>query len=195
LFGDGLHGEVEADPRVGAEKAVAIGYEHLLDALAVAGRHLVDPGVEPPGDLVRAAEESDLSLDGDRPGIDRDGGVPGQIVRLRVVGFVQLAALGHASRGASGEGHQVVDIGDVAVRVRRALAARHADSGALVDSRDRIFDAAIVEDQLKRLVALPEELSPIATSRKRGANRLSRLARADRRPARDCCGDGRPPLP
>jgi len=108
---------------------------------------------------------------------------------------VELAALGDASSSAARERHQVVDVGDVSVRVGGALAARHADPRALIDARDRIFDAAIVEDQLKRLVTLPEELSPIATSRKRGANRLSRLARADRRPARDCCGDDRPPLP
>jgi hypothetical protein len=119
----------------------------------------------------------------------------GKLVRLGLVGFVELAAFGDASGGAPGEGHQVIDIGNVAVGVRGALATRDADARALIDSRDRVLDAAVVEDQLKRLVTLPEELSPIATSRERGANRLSRLARADRRPARDCCGDDRPPLP
>jgi len=108
---------------------------------------------------------------------------------------VELAAFGDASRRAPGEGHEVVDVGDVAVRVGRALAARYADARALIDSRDRVLDAAVVEDQLKCLVTLPEELSPIATSRKRGAERLSRFARADRRPTRDCCSDDRPPLP
>jgi hypothetical protein len=68
------------------------------------------------------------------------------------------------TRRAPGKGHEVVDIGDVAVRVGRALAAGDADARALIDTRDRILDAAVVEDQLKRLVTLPEELSPIATS-------------------------------
>src|SRR6266568_495047 len=195
LLRDGLHGQVEADSRVRAEKVVAIGDEHLLHALAVARGDLVDPRVEASSDFVRAAEESNLSLDRDRPGVDRHGGMPRKLVRLGLVRFVELAAFGDASRRAPGEGHEVVDVGDVAVRVGRALAARYADARALIDSRDRVLDAAVVEDQLKCLVTLPEELSPIATSRKRGAERLSRFARADRRPTRDCCSDDRPPLP
>jgi hypothetical protein len=118
-----------------------------------------------------------------------------KLIRQRLVRLVQLAALGDASCGASGEGHQVVDIGHVAVRVGRSLAARHADTRALIYAGDRVFDAVVVEDQLKRLVTLPEELSPIAASRKRGAKRLGCFARADRRLARDCCSDDRPPLP
>ena len=121
--------------------------------------------------------------------------MPRQLVWLGLVGFVELAAFGDASRRASGERHEVVDVGDVPVRVRRALAARDADARALIDTRDRVFDVAIVENQLKRLVTLPEELSPIATSRQRGPECLSCFARADRRPAGDCCGDDRPPLP
>jgi hypothetical protein len=108
---------------------------------------------------------------------------------------VELAPLGDASRRAPGKCHEVVDIGHVSIRVRRALAARDADARALIDARDRIFDPAVVEDQLERFVTLPEELSPIATSRQRGAERLSCFARADRRSASDCCGDDRPPLP
>jgi len=82
---------------------------------------------------------------------------------------VELAALGDASSSAARERHQVVDVSDVSIRVGRALATRHADPRALIDARDRIFDAAIVEDQLKRLVTLPEKLGPIAASRERGA--------------------------
>jgi chloramphenicol 3-O-phosphotransferase len=108
---------------------------------------------------------------------------------------MELAALRDAARGAPGEGHEVVDVGHIAVRVGRALAARYADARALIDSGNRIFDATVIEDQLERLVALPEELSPIATPRQRGAERLTCFARADRRPACDCCGDDRPPLP
>jgi hypothetical protein len=108
---------------------------------------------------------------------------------------VQLAALGDASRRLSGERQQVVDVRHVGVRVGRALATRDTDAGALIDSGDRVLDAVVVEDQLQRLVPLPEQLSPIAASRERGAQRLGSFARADRRPARDCCSDDRPPLP
>jgi hypothetical protein len=108
---------------------------------------------------------------------------------------MQLAALRDAPRRTSREGHEVIDVRDIPVRICGALAARHADTGALVDTRDRIFDAPVVEDQLKRLVTLPEKLSPIAASRQRGAQRLGCLASADRRLARDCCSDDRPPLP
>ena len=118
-----------------------------------------------------------------------------KLVRLRLVGFVELATLRDTSRCPSGERHEVVDIGHVAVCVSGALATGHTDAGALIDSRDRILDTAVVEDQLKRLVTLPEELSPIATPRKRGAERLSSFARADRRSARDGSCDDRPPLP
>jgi hypothetical protein len=155
----------------------------------------VDPRVEPASHLVRTPEKNDLSLDGHRPRVDGHGRVARELVRLGLICFVELATLGDAFRRASGERHEVVDVGNVPVRVRRALAARDADARALIDTRDRIFDVAIVENQLKRLVTLPEELSPIATSRQCGAERLSRFARADRRPAGDCCGDDRPPLP
>jgi hypothetical protein len=124
----------------------------------------MDAWVEPSGDLVGPTEKTHLSLDGNRPRIDRDGGRARQLIRLGLVGFVELAALGHASRRTSGEGHQVVDVGHIAVRIGRALAARYADARALIDARNRILDMAIVEDQLKRLVTLPEELSPIAAS-------------------------------
>jgi hypothetical protein len=90
--------------------------------------------------------------------------VAGKLVRFRFVRFMELAALGDASRRAPRQGHQVVDVGDVPVRVGGALPTRDANARALVDTRDRVFDAAVVEDQLKRLVTLPEELSPIAAS-------------------------------
>jgi hypothetical protein len=155
----------------------------------------MDPWVERSCDLVRAAEKADFPLDRHRPWVDRDGGVSRELVWLGLVGFVELAALGDASRRASGEGHQVIDIGDVAIRIRRALAARDSDPRALIDAGDRVLDAVVVEDQLKCLVTLPEELCPIAAPRKGGAQRLGRFARADRRPARYCCSDDRPPLP
>jgi len=117
------------------------------------------------------------------------------LIRFGLVGFVELPALSDAACRPPREGHEVIDVGDVRVRVRGALAARDADAGALIDAGDRVFDAVVVEDQLESLVALPEELSPIAASRERGAERLSRFARADRRPARYCCSDDRPPLP
>jgi hypothetical protein len=88
--------------------------------------------------------------------------VPWKLVRHRLVRLVEVAALRHASRRATGEGHEVVHVGHVAVRVGGALATRDPNARALIDTRDRIFDPAIVEDQLKRLVTLPEELSPIA---------------------------------
>jgi len=155
----------------------------------------VDALIESSSDLVGAAEKSDLSLYGDGPGIDRDGGVARKLVRLWLIGVVELATFGDTSCRASSERHEIVDIGHVAVCICRALAAGDTDARALIDSRDRILDATVVEDQLKRLVTLPEELSPIATSRKRGAERLSSFARADRRSARDGSCDDRPPLP
>src|SRR5439155_27180765 len=162
LLCDRVEGQVQPNPRVCAEKAVAIGDEDLLDALAVARGHLVDPRVEPSSDLVRPAEKTHFSFDGDRPGVDGHGGMPRQLVRLGLVRVVELAALGDASRRAPSEGHQVIDIGDIAVRIRRALPTRDADARALVDARDRVLDAVVIEDQLERLVTLPEELSPIA---------------------------------
>jgi len=149
----------------------------------------VDAGVKRSSDLVRTAEKAYFSFDRHRPGVDRHGGVSRKLVWLGLVGFVELAALGDASRRASGEGHQVIDIGDVAIRIRRALAACDSDPRPLIDAGDRVLDAVVVEDQLKRLVALPEELCPIAAPRKRGAKRLGRFARGDRRPARYCCSD------
>jgi hypothetical protein len=124
----------------------------------------VNPRVEPSSDFIRAAEKTDLSLDRYRPRVDADRGVARQLVRLGLVDFMELAALGHASRRASGERHQVVDVGHVAVRVGRAFAARDADARTLIDAGDRVLDVAVVQDQLKRLVTLPEELSPIAAS-------------------------------
>jgi hypothetical protein len=124
----------------------------------------VDPWVELSSHVVREPEKTDLSHDRHRSRIDRDGRVARKLVGLGLVRLVKLAALGDATRRAPGKGHEVVDIGDVAVRVGRALAAGDADARALIDTRDRILDAAVVEDQLKRLVTLPEELSPIATS-------------------------------
>jgi hypothetical protein len=121
--------------------------------------------------------------------------VPRQLIGLGLVGFVQLAALRDASSRASREGYEVIDVGNVPVRVGRALAARDADARTLVDAGDRILDARVVENELKRLVTLPEELGPVPTSRERGSQRLIRLARADRRLARDRCSDDRPPLP
>ena len=174
-----MHGQVEPDACVCAEKPVAIGDEDLLDALPVGRGDLVDPRVEPSGDLVRPAEQADLSLDRYGPGINGNGRVTRELIRLGIVGFVKLAALRNASRRPSGEGHQVVDVRDIRVRVGRALAARHPDTRALIDAGDRVFDASVVEDQLKRLETFPEELSPIAASRERGAKRLSRFARAD----------------
>ena len=56
LLGHRLHSEVQPHPGVGPEKPVAIGYEDLLHALAVARGHLVDPRVEGSRDPVRAAE-------------------------------------------------------------------------------------------------------------------------------------------
>jgi hypothetical protein len=153
----------------------------------------MNPRVEASGDLVRTSQEPNFSLDRNRPRIDRDGGVPGNLVGLWLVRFVELPALGDAPRGAPGQGHQVIDVGHVAVRVGRALAARNPNARALIDAGDRVLDAAVVEDQLKCLVTLPEKLGPIAAARKRGAKRLSRFARADRRPTRDCCSDDRPP--
>jgi hypothetical protein len=94
------------------------------------------------------------------------------LVRLGLVGFVQLATLGDAPRRPPGEGHEVVDVGDIAVRVGRALSARDAYAGALIYAGDRIFDAVVVEDQLKGFVPLPEELSPIAAPREGGPQRL-----------------------
>jgi len=179
LLGDRVHGQVQPDACVCAEKPVAIGDQDLLDALAVGRGDLVDPGVEPSRDLVSPPEQADLSLDRDRARIDGNGRVTRELIRLGLVGFVKLAALRDASRRPSGESHQVVDVRDIRVRVGRALAARHPDTRALIDPRDRVFDASVVEDQLKRLVTFPEELSPIAASRERGAKRLSRFARAD----------------
>jgi hypothetical protein len=118
-----------------------------------------------------------------------------ELVRRRVIRLVELAALGDTPRCPSREGHEVIDVRDVPVRIGRSLAAGDADTRALVDAGDRVLDAPVVEDQLKRLVTLPEKLSPIAASRERGAQRLGCLASADRRLARDCCCDDRPPLP
>jgi hypothetical protein len=122
----------------------------------------VDARVEAASDLVRASEETDFSLDRDRPRIDRYGRVAPKLIRLGLVRLVQFAALGDASRSAASEGHQVIDVGHVAVYVGRSLAARHADARALIDAGDRVLDAVVVQDQLKRLVTLPKELSPIA---------------------------------
>jgi hypothetical protein len=190
-----MHGQVQPDACVCAEKPVAIGDQDLLDAFSVGRRDLVYPGIEPSGDLVCPADQTNFSLDRDRPGIDRNRRVARELIWFRLVGFVELTALSDTSRRSPGERHEVIDIGDIRIRVCRALTARHPDARALIDAGDRVFDALVVEDQLKGLVTFPEELGPVAAPRERGAERLSRFARADRRPARDCCSDDRPPLP
>src|SRR5438477_115655 len=195
VLGHAHHGTVEPDACARAAKPAAIGAKDLLDALPVGRGDLVDPRVEPSGDLVRPAEQADLSLDRHGPGINGNSRVTRELIRFGLIGIVKLAALSDASRCSSGEGHEVVDVRDIRVCVSRALTARHSDTGALIDAGDGVFDASVVEDQLKRLVTFPEELSPIAASRERGAERLSRFARADRRPARNCCSDDRPPPP
>jgi len=94
----------------------------------------MNPRVEASGHLVRAPEETDFSLDRDGSWIDRDRGVARKLVRLGLVRLVEVAALGHAPGRAPRQGYQVIDIGHVAVRVGRALAARDANARALIDT-------------------------------------------------------------
>jgi hypothetical protein len=108
---------------------------------------------------------------------------------------MKLAALGDAACRAAGERDEIVGVGDVAVRVGRPLAAGDAYARTLIDAADRVLDVVVVEDQLKRLVTLPEELCPVAAPRERGADRLCDLPRTDRGPARYRGCDGRPSAP
>ena len=115
--------------------------------------------------------------------------MPRHGIRFGLGGFVQLGAIGDAARGAPGQRDQVVDIGDVPVRIGRALTAGDADARTLVYAADRIFNASVVEDELQRFVPFPVELRPVPAPRERGAERMCRVARADRRLSRQCGGD------
>ena len=115
--------------------------------------------------------------------------MPRHGIRFGLGGFVELAAIGDAARGAPGQRDQVVDIGDVPVRIRRALATRDADARTLIHAADRVLDASVVKDELQRLVPFPVELRPVPAPRERGAERVCRVARAYRRLSRQCGGD------
>ena len=145
-------------------EAVAIGHQHVLDALGIGRGHLLDPRVERPGYLVGAAQQADLPLDGHVAGVDSHRRGARQLVRRRVGCLVELAPLGDPPCGSTGKGNEVVDVRDVAVRVGGPLALRDADAGALIDAADGVLDAAVVEDELQRLVPLPVELGPVATT-------------------------------
>jgi hypothetical protein len=133
---------------------------------------LLDARVQGSSHLIRATEQTDLSFDRYRPRIDGDGRRAGKLVRFGLARLVKLSALCDASRRSAGKGEQVIDVRNVGVRVSRALAARHSDAGALINAGDRVLDAVVVEDQLESLVTFPEELSPIASARESGPQRL-----------------------
>ena len=156
--------------------------EHTLQRLAGFSEQMRSQGVQPTGRVLRVGDlfATDASM--------------GQILRVKNQPFKVLGVM--APKGSTGFGQdQDARVGHVAVRVHGLLAVNHADPGSLVNTGDRVLDAPIIEHELQRLVPFPEELGPIATSRQRGAERLSCFARADRRSACDCCGDDRPPLP
>src|SRR5438132_734472 len=104
------------------------------------------------------------SLDGHVAGVDSHRRGARQLIRRRVRCLVELAPLGDPACGPTGEGNEVVDVRDIAVRVGGPLALRDADAGALIDAADGVLDAAVVEDELQRLVPLPIELGPVATT-------------------------------
>src|SRR5438876_1212002 len=72
--------------------------------------------------------------------------------------------LSPAARRAARDGHDVVDICDVSVRVQGLVAARDSDAGSLVDAGDRVLDALIVEHELEGLVPFPEQLGPVTAA-------------------------------
>jgi hypothetical protein len=185
LPGDDVEREVEPHAGVLPVRPVAVGDEHVLDALGVGHGHLADPRIEPAGDLVRRAQQRDLSLDGDAAWVDGDRVWPARIVRGERCRLVPHRAVLDARGGAAGKRHHVVDVSDIAVRVGGSFADDHTDSGALINSGDRILDPAVIEHELKRLVPFPEELSEIAASRERGAQRSLRITRGNNRCARD----------
>ena len=92
------------------------------------------------------------------------------------------------------EGHDVIAIGHVAVRVGRALSAREADARALVDAADRVLDTAVVEHELERLVPLPEQFREVAAAGERGAKRALGVALGNDTRTRDQqCADALSP--
>ena len=124
--------QVQADAPVGAEKAVAIGDDDVLDALGVRCRDLLDPRIETAGDRVGTPQERDFAAHGHVAGIDRDGAVAGDLVGNDARRVMELSTLFHAPRRAAGERDEVVRVGDVPVRVRGALARRDPDARALI---------------------------------------------------------------
>src|SRR5713101_7874670 len=119
--------------------------------------------------LVRQAQEGDFPLDGNGPRVDRYRMRSRQVVRNEAGRLMEARSVGHAARRATRDGHDVVDVGHVAVRVDGLLAAHDANAGALIDTGYRVLDALIVEHELQGLVAFPEELGPVAAARQRGA--------------------------
>jgi hypothetical protein len=90
---------------------------------------------------------------------------------------VEAASGIHAGGRAARECDDIVDAGDVPVRIDRALAIDDADAGALIDAGDRVFDATVVEHELQSLVPFPEELREVAATRERGTQRALGVTR------------------
>src|SRR5688572_11642962 len=145
--------------------SVAVGDQDLLHALGVRHRGLRNPRIVGPGDLVREAQERHFALHRHDSGVDRDRMWSRNVVWHEPGALVEARFVGHAARRTTGDGHDVVRVGHVAVRVHGLLAMDHAYPGALIDTGDRVFDALVVEHELQRLVTFPEQLGPIATAR------------------------------
>ena len=189
---DDVHREVDAHAGIGAVDAVAVRDQDLLHALGVGHRRLRHTRVMLSGDLVGEPQQCDFALHRHGSGVDRDRMWSRKLIGREPRGFVEAGSVGHAAGGAPGDGHDVVNVGHVAVGVDRLLAAHDADAGSLVDAGDRVLDPLIIEDELQRLAPFPEQLGPIATARQCGADRALYIAYGHDRRARDGECDDRP---
>src|SRR5712692_1960618 len=180
-----VYREVGAYARVRPVQALAGRDEHVLHALGVHDGDLADTRVVGAGDFVRAAQQRHLALHRDGPRVDRYRMWARKLVGSEAGRLVQAGPVDDTACRTTGDGHDVVDVGDVPVRIDHAFPMHDADTGSLVDTGDRIFDVPIVEDELERLVALPEDLRPLAASRERRAQRPPERRRRDHRGTRD----------
>src|SRR5687767_2099592 len=118
-----------------------------------------------------------------------------QLVRAEGRELMRLGALSDAGGGPAREGLEVVGIRDVRVREVLPVADLDPHSGALIDAGDGFLDLVVVEREGDRVVAFPEQLSPLAAARQRRAESALRVARGDDGSLRRCdrCADGRLP--
>ena len=161
--GDGADAQQAADDLVVGEQPVAVGDEHPLAAVAVAGRDLDDGRAGGAGGVVDPPQQLDLVRLGDLVG----DSARRCCIRLPFGareghGAGPAATLAGGRRGGLGGGAQPA-LGEVAgVGEAGGLAGDDADAGAPVAAARHLLDAPVVEPGRRRALVLGVDLGELA---------------------------------